>query len=78
MPPSAWEIRTSNAANNPESRWNAASMASAAPAPVARGRAAIASVKTCGASCPCDDEHASEDGDHAGERNSDVEQVRLP
>ncbi len=35
--------------------------------------AAIASVKTCGASCPCDDEHASEDGDHAGERNSDAQ-----
>jgi hypothetical protein len=31
---------------------------------------AIASAKTCGVSCPCDEGHASEDGDHA--HDSDV------
>ena len=33
--------------------------------------AAITSVKTCGASCPCDDEHASEDDGHADEHSSE-------
>jgi hypothetical protein len=35
--------------------------------------AALASAKTCGVSCPCDDAHASEDRDHAHERNRDAQ-----
>ncbi len=31
--------------------------------------ALIASAETCGESCPCDDAHAAEDGDHAHERD---------